>query len=127
MIEYPPPSLSLSLSIDQEFEKQQGRLDKLERKQSTSYPSQNSTLAGMQAKLELVSSSTQWNLRIADMLRPGILPFIEDCPLFGGFGIIGKWNLKCVLYREVFFYCVLYSECPLLKVPLYTSSIVSQN
>jgi hypothetical protein len=42
----------------QEFEKQQGRLDKLERKQSTtSYPSQNSSPAGMQAKLELTHRS----------------------------------------------------------------------
>ena len=27
-------------------------------------------------------------------------------------------TLKCVLYREVFFYCVLYSECPLSEVLL---------
>ena len=36
--------------------------------------------------------------------------------------IIGMGNfgtLKCVLYREVFFYCVVYSECPLWEVPLY--------
>jgi hypothetical protein len=41
----------------QEFEKQQGRLDKLERKHSASYPSQSSSPAGMQAKLELTHRS----------------------------------------------------------------------
>ena len=49
----------------------------------------------------------QWNLQIMDTLGPGILSFIErlsssevkECVLLGGF-----------------FYCVLYSECPLLEV-----------
>jgi hypothetical protein len=45
----------------QEFEKQQSRLDKLEKKQSTAYSSQSSSLAGMQAKLEL----TQRNLSLS--------------------------------------------------------------
>ena len=45
------------------------------------------------------------------------------------YSTIGKWNfgtLKCVLYREFFFYCVLYSECPLSEVPLYTQNLCTE-
>ena len=36
--------------------------------------------------------------------------------------VLEKWNfgtLKCVFYREVFFYCVHYLECPLSDHTVY--------
>ena len=45
----------------------------------------------------------------------------RSCPLFGGSSSNNREGTsKCVLYREVFPYCVLYSECPVTEVLLHT-------
>ncbi len=65
--------------------------------------------------------SAQWNL------QKRTLRDLAFCPLYACTCSIVKffiWDIKPVLYMEVFFYSVLYTECPLSEV-LCTVSCVS--
>ena len=67
-----------------------------------------------------------------DTLGPDILSFIERLSSLLMLKMYIYWynrkvdfgTLKCVLYRKVFFYCVLRSECPLSEVPLYIGKLL---
>ncbi len=76
-----------------------------------------------------INLTLQWNLHDKDILGLIVCPLYRGCPLFGAIGskcIAKVWSssfgsIKPVLYNGGYFYCVLYTECPLRDVPLFCS------